>query len=57
MSEATSQVVEANFKTPPISSLEWERHRELIKKLYIVEGRTLRDVIGILRAEHDFQAT
>lgn len=35
----------------------WNEHRATITKLYIQEGRTLEDVRGIMKTEHNFEAS
>ncbi len=36
---------------------DWERFRPLIKRLYVDEDRTLKDVMAILLAEHGHNGT
>ena len=36
---------------------DWEPLREVIRQLYVVEGKTLKDVISIMKERHGFQAT
>jgi Clr5 domain len=55
MSETLSRIVEAAFNAPQIS--DWERHRDLIMKLYLEEGKTLMEVKSILQKQHGFEAT
>lgn len=55
MSETTSRIVEAAFKSPQIS--DWERHRPLITKLYKEEGKPLRVVMRVLSEQYGFYAT
>ncbi|KAH6696440.1 hypothetical protein BKA61DRAFT_252267, partial [Leptodontidium sp. MPI-SDFR-AT-0119] len=43
-------------KSRKYTEQEWESHRELVRNLYITEGRTLQDVWSILR-ERGFEAT
>lgn len=47
----------ANSKRGHYASEVWEGHKFLIKKLYIDEGRPLREVIRIMETEHDFPAS
>jgi len=55
MSETSSRIVLAISKTPVIS--DWDRHRDLIMKLYLEEGKTLVEVKAILYKQHGFDAT
>lgn len=36
---------------------DWATHRPTITRLYADEGRTLRDVIEIMKRDHSFNAT
>jgi len=36
---------------------DWERFRPLIKRLYVDEDQTLKNVMAIMLAEHGFNAT
>ncbi|KAJ4421550.1 hypothetical protein N0V82_003688 [Gnomoniopsis sp. IMI 355080] len=36
---------------------DWTRHRERITTMYITENKTLKDVMAIMEAKHDFVAT
>lgn len=54
----------AVFKTQSVNSKRghyasdvWEGHKAAIKKLYIDEGKPLREVINIMEHDHDFPAT
>lgn len=47
----------ANSKRGHYASDVWEGHKTVIKKLYIEEGKPLREVIKIMETEHDFPAT
>jgi hypothetical protein len=44
------------FQTPPTQD-EWEHQRLRIKKLYIDEGKTLKEVMDTMAREHSFRAT
>lgn len=35
----------------------WEQHKEIIRQLYLVQSRSLKEVMKIMREEHDFDAT
>jgi hypothetical protein len=39
------------------SSLVWENHRERIKQLYLVENKSLDEVISAMESEYGFIAT
>ena len=39
------------------TNAEWEAKREVIKGLYINEGKTLREVMEIMESEYHFKAT
>lgn len=39
------------------SAVQWAEHQPIIKKLYVDEGRTLQDVMEIMKREYDFDAT
>lgn len=47
----------ANSKRGHYASNVWEGHKAAIKKLYIDEGKPLREVIKIMDTEHNFPAT
>jgi len=36
---------------------DWDTQRSLIKRLYLVEGKTLHEVMSIMEKEHNFKAT
>lgn len=36
---------------------QWERHRDIIKSLYIDERKGLKDVMEIMKLDHGFVAT
>lgn len=42
-------------RTP--SRYDWSKHMPTIKKLYIDEDKTLKEVLGIMQREHNFVAT
>lgn len=39
------------------SASEWEKHRELISRLFWDENRPLREVVEIMSRDHGFNAT
>lgn len=39
------------------SEVQWSRHRQTIKKLYMDEDRTLHDVMEIMKRDFGFDAT
>ena len=39
---------------PEVPLTEWERHRELLKELYIKENMTLREVMHHMSTHFDF---
>lgn len=47
----------ANSKRGHYATDVWEGHKEAIKKLYIDEGKPLRELIRIMEEEHGFPAT
>jgi Clr5 domain len=55
MSETTSRSVVERFKAPQVC--DWEIHRPTIARLYLEEGKPLKEVISILHEQHGFQAT
>jgi hypothetical protein len=36
---------------------EWAQYKPFMKRLYVVEGRTLQDVMETMKREFDFNAT
>ena len=36
---------------------DWEKHRETIRRLYVQEKRSLKEVMHIMGAQYDFYAT
>jgi hypothetical protein len=40
-----------------LGALQWEKHRAIIKELYINKGKRLKDVIEIMKRDHGFNAT
>lgn len=47
----------ANSKRGHYASDVWEAHKATIKKLYIDDGKPLRELIRVMEKEHDFPAT
>jgi hypothetical protein len=43
-------------RSPP-TAVDWDRHKERIRDLYINQKRTLKNVVQIMRDEHKFFAT
>lgn len=39
-----------------MQTLDWEAHRATIERLYIIENRTVQDVVGIMERTHGFVA-
>ncbi|PMD21762.1 hypothetical protein NA56DRAFT_748734 [Hyaloscypha hepaticicola] len=54
--ENTSQAVIAPSKAAPTAE-DWERHRPLIKSLYVDERMKLKDVVSIMSTQHGHNAT
>jgi hypothetical protein len=54
-STADLMVVAPSKATP--TSEDWERHRPLIKRLYVDEGMKLKDVVAIMTSQHGYNAT
>jgi Clr5 domain len=40
-----------------MTAQEWGAQRGRIKKLYLDDGRTLKEVMHIMKRDHDFHAT
>lgn len=40
-----------------LGAFHWERHRTVIKELYIDKGKRLKDVAEIMKRDHGFDAT
>lgn len=55
--DAVFKTQSANTKRGHYASDVWEQHKAAIKKLYIDEGRPLREVIRTMEVEHHFPAT
>lgn len=55
--DAVFKTQSANTKRGHYASDVWEQHKGAIKKLYIDEGRPLREVIKTMEVEHHFPAT
>jgi hypothetical protein len=55
-SENSSQAVFASSKDTPTAE-DWERHRPLIKSLYVDEKKKLMDVVSIMSSQHGHNAT
>jgi len=51
----------SSFHLPPtrtnLTPDDWNEHRETIRRLYIIEGRTIEDVSRILKQEYNFRPT
>jgi hypothetical protein len=54
-STADPMVVAPSKATP--TAVDWERHRLLIKCLYVDEGMKLKDVVAIMASQHGHNAT
>jgi hypothetical protein len=35
--------------------MEWDSYKEIIRRVYVDEGRTLKETMGILEIEHAFK--
>lgn len=35
----------------------WEYHKETLRQLYLLQGKPLKEVMALMRQEHDFEAT
>jgi hypothetical protein len=53
-STADLMVVAPSKATP--TAVDWERHRPLIKRLYVDEGMKLKEVVAILASQHGHNA-
>lgn len=56
-SQAIFKTQSANAKRGHYASDVWEGHKAAIEKLYIDEGKPLREVIKTMEKQHDFPAT
>lgn len=56
-SHAVFKTQSANTKRGHYASEVWEGHKAAIKKMYIDEGKTLREVISAMEKDHNFPAT
>lgn len=56
-SQTVFKTQSANSKRGHYASDVWERHKPVIQKLYIEEGKPLREVIRTMETEHKFPAT
>ncbi|KAG8161107.1 hypothetical protein KVR01_009371 [Diaporthe batatas] len=56
-SQTVFKTQSANSKRGHYASDVWERHKPTIQKLYIEEGKPLREVIRTMETEHKFPAT
>ncbi|KAL1872715.1 hypothetical protein Daus18300_004261 [Diaporthe australafricana] len=56
-SQTVFKTQSANSKRGHYASDVWERHKIVIQKLYIDEGKPLREVIRTMETEHKFPAT
>jgi hypothetical protein len=45
----------ATLKSP--TQVDWERHRSLIKRLYVDEGKKLKEVMAIMKTQYGHKAT
>ncbi|KAE9364653.1 hypothetical protein N431DRAFT_354655 [Stipitochalara longipes BDJ] len=52
----TNQVVAASSRVTPTAE-DWERHRPLIKRLYVDERMKLKEVVAIMASQHGHIAT
>lgn len=41
----------------PLTKQDWEAHKQIIREEYLVQNRTLKDVIQSLKSKHGFSAT
>lgn len=55
--DAVFKTQSANTKRGHYASEVWESHKPAIKKMYIEEGKPLREVISTMEREHHFPAT
>ncbi|KAI3400902.1 hypothetical protein diail_1593 [Diaporthe ilicicola] len=56
-SQTVFKTQSANSKRGHYASDVWEKHKAVIQKLYIDEGKPLREVIKTMETEHKFPAT
>ena len=48
--------IRTSFSFPPTPD-DWDRIRDVVRHLYVGEGRPLKDVQQIIRHQYDFKAT
>lgn len=51
----TFQYAEGTRRPP--SATQWAQYQPLLKRLYVVEGRTLGDVVETMKRDYGFEAT
>jgi Clr5 domain len=47
-------MTEKHYKT---SEEEWDRHKDIIRNLYVVENKTLGELMALMLRDHGFRAT
>jgi len=52
----TNQAVAASSRRTPTAE-DWERHRLLVKRLYVDERMKLKDVAAMMASQHGHNAT
>lgn len=50
-------ILHGKQQRPPPTTFEWNSHLPIIKRLYMDEDRTLKEVVRIMRTEHGFIAS
>jgi hypothetical protein len=53
----SSHIMEAHSRRTWARPEEWELHRPLIKRLYVDEDRTLKEVMKVMSSEHGLHGT
>lgn len=46
-----------NPRAPRLPIDQWRKYRQVIEDLYVQQGKTLGNVVNIMKQEHDFHAT
>ncbi|KAL6411549.1 hypothetical protein AUP68_05265 [Ilyonectria robusta] len=44
-------------RAPRIPAAEWDRHKDHIQDMYVVQGKTLEDLISCMARDHGFEPT
>ena len=47
-------MTETQYQT---SEEEWDRHKDIIRNLYVEENKTLEELMALMLRDHSFRAT